>query len=187
MTDWCLKKKQTKKNPKSVSWMHILRLFLQVTFILNHKKIKNTFCWTRALSSTLRLFRKRGVDTFTERSQGLPSRKLVWWQYTDLSGKLAAPLDIRDWLSLTSAFFVCVGGILWVMVSLSSLIEFEGASRLLHKMDFANSRLRHTQRKRASRFINGNSRQTTEVKDTSACKRFQMETSFSLHSPQFSC
>lgn len=39
------------KNLKSVSWKHILRLFLQVTFILNHKKIKDTSCWTQACPS----------------------------------------------------------------------------------------------------------------------------------------
>lgn len=32
------------------------KAFLQVTFILNHKKIKDTFCWTQALSFMLRLF-----------------------------------------------------------------------------------------------------------------------------------
>lgn len=72
------------------------------------------------------------------------------------------------------------------MVSLSSLIEFEGTYELLHKMDFASSCLRQTHRRKASRFINGNSRQTTEAKDTSVCKCFQMETGFSLHSLQFS-
>lgn len=65
-------------------------------------------------------------------------------------------------------------------------MESEGASRLLHKMDFANSCLRHTQSRRASRLISGNSRQTTEVKDTSVRKCFQMEASFSPRSPQFS-
>lgn len=72
------------------------------------------------------------------------------------------------------------------MVSLSSLTEFEGTSGLLHKMDFANSCLQHTHRRKEGRFINGNSRQTTEAKDTSASKCFQMEMSFSLHSLQFS-
>ena len=89
---------------------HPKRLFLQVTFILNHKKIKDTLCQTEALSFTLKLFRKRGADTFTERSQGLPSRKLVWCQYTDLSGKLAAPLGIRVWLSPWLLTSLCVSG-----------------------------------------------------------------------------
>lgn len=72
------------------------------------------------------------------------------------------------------------------MVRLSSLVEFERGSELLHKMDFANSCLQRTHRRKAKRFINGNSRQTIEAKDTSECKYFQMEASFSLHSPQFS-
>lgn len=76
LTSWCYKKKKSevsilKAYPKA---------FLQVSFILNHKKIKDNFCWIQALSFMLRLFWKRGADTFTETSQGLPSRKLVWWR-----------------------------------------------------------------------------------------------------------
>lgn len=67
-------------------------------------------------------------------------------------------------------------------VTLSRLVAFERASGLLHKMDFANSCLEHPHRRKASQLINGNSRQTTEAKDTSVCKCFQMETSFSLYS-----
>ena len=109
------------------------KAFFQVTFILNHKKIKDIFCWTQALSFMLRLFGKRGADTFAKRSQGLPSRKLAWWQYADLSVKPVAALgNQRLALLLTSDFCVCVGGILWVMASLSSLIKLEGASGFLH-------------------------------------------------------
>lgn len=53
------------------------KAFLQVTFILKHKKVKDTFCWTQALSYMWIVFRKRGADTFTETTQGLPSTKLV--------------------------------------------------------------------------------------------------------------
>ena len=142
ITHWCFIKKKSevsilKAYPKA---------FFQVTFILNHKKIKDIFCWTQALSFMLRLFGKRGADTFAKRSQGLPSRKLAWWQYADLSVKPVAALgNQRLALLLTSDFCVCVGGILWVMASLSSLIKLEGASGFLHKKkkDFANSCLRH--------------------------------------------
>lgn len=74
------------------------------------------------------------------------------------------------------------------MVSLSSLIEFEGTSGLLHNMILQTVvflQTGHTHRRKASWFRNGNSRQTTEAQDTSVCKCFQMETSFSLHSPVF--
>lgn len=140
-THWCFKKKS------EVSILKVYpKAFFQVTFILNHKKIKDIFCWTQALSFMLRLFGKRGADTFAKRSQGLPSRKLAWWQYADLSVKPVAALgNQRLALLLTSDFCVCVGGILWVMVSLSSLIKLEGASGFLQKKkkDFANSCLRH--------------------------------------------
>lgn len=81
---------------------------------------------------------------------------------------------------LTSDFCVCVGEILWVTVSLCSLIKLVGASGLVHKMDFANSCLQHPHRRKASWFRNGNSRQTTEGKDTSVCKCFQMQRDFHL-------
>lgn len=101
------------------------KAFLRLTFILNHKKIKDTFCWTQALSFMFRLFRKRGADTFTERSQGLPSRKLVWWQYTDLSGRLEATLGIGDWLSPWLLTFLCVSG-----ESYESRLAFPASLRL---------------------------------------------------------
>lgn len=183
MTHWCFKKKS------EVSILKVYpKAFFQVTFILNHKKIKDIFCWTQALSFMLRLFGKRGADTFAKRSQGLPSRKLAWWQYADLSVKPVAALgNQRLALLLTSDFCVCVGGILWVMVSLSSLIKLEGASGFLQKK---KKRILPTvvfgTPTGESRFRNGNSRQTTEAKDTSVCKRFQMQTNFSFHSLQFS-
>lgn len=160
------------------------KAFLQMTFILNHKKMTGTFCWAQPSHSCW----------------DCSDKKKCWHLYWDKSRSSAQEAGLmtiprraaalcahwRPALSLTSGFCVCVSGISWVMVSLSSLIEFEGTYELLHKMDFASSCLQHTHRRNASRFINGNSRQTTEAKDTSVCKRFQMEASFSLHSAQFS-
>lgn len=111
------------------------KAFLQVTFLLNHRKIKDTFCQTQALSFMLRSFGKRGADTFTKRSQGFPRRKLVWWQCTRWPVSEASRYP-RSPLFLTSDFCVCVGGIFWVMVSLSSPIKLEGTPGWLHKMDF---------------------------------------------------
>lgn len=125
-------------------------------------------------------FQRRKEKAFKHETGLMVTAWLLRWTCScPLPGTLPQPLT-------SDCLCVCVRGILWVMVCLSSLFEFERDSELLHKMDFANSCVRHTHRRKAKQFIKGNSRQTTEAKDTSACKCFQMEASFSLHSPQFS-
>ena len=141
------------------------KAFFQVTFILNHKKIKDIFCWTQALSFMLRLFGKRGADTFAKRSQGLPSRKLAWWQYADSSVKPVAALGNHRLALVLTSDFVCVSG-----ESYESWLAFPAWLSLKEPLDFCKKKKRILPTvvfgtpTGESRFRNGNSRQTTEAK-----------------------
>lgn len=84
--------------------------FLQVTFILNHKKIKDSFCWTQALSCMLRLFRKRGADIFYWEESRSPKQETGLMTIHRLVRWAGGSLGIRDWLSPWLLTCVCVSG-----------------------------------------------------------------------------
>lgn len=163
------------------------KAFFQVTFILNHKKIKDIFCWTQALSFMLRLFGKRGADTFAKRSQGLPSRKLAWWQYADLSVKPVAALGNHRLALVLTSDFVCVSG-----ESYESWLAFPAWLSLKEPLDFCKKKKGFCQQLSSAPPLEkvGSEMEILDkqlkLKDTSVCKRFQMQTNFSFHSLQFS-
>lgn len=179
-------KKKKKKSEVSILKAYP-KAFLQVTFILNHKKIKDTFCWTQTCHSC---WDCSGKEVLTPLLSEVKVFQAGNWfdDNIDLPVKLVVALGFRDWLSFWLLTFVCVSGESYEswLAFLAWLSLKEPLDYWKKKMDFANSCLRHPHRRKASRFRNGNSRQTTEAKDTSVCKCFQMQTNFSFHSLQFS-
>lgn len=95
------------KNPKSVSWKHILRLFLQVTFILNHKKIKDTFCWTQACPSRWDCL---GKEVLTPSLRGVKvSRAGNWFDDNTLTCQVSWRLPLASEIgSLLDSWLFCV-------------------------------------------------------------------------------